>query len=156
LRLDRSLARHVVAESGPRATGPPSARSGSRHRPHAGRRTPSGFRMFRDGLSCSELSIRPLGGALFGASATPLLERLACGERAVALLLDRLPWTTPHGRERERVHYGALDVEELGRIYEALLELEPGITAGPMVRLRRAKLEIVQSAARVDRLRVGG
>ena len=48
----------------------------------------------------------PLGGALFGAQATPLLDRLAWGERAVALLLDRLLWTTPKGRERERVHYG--------------------------------------------------
>ena len=61
------------------------------------------FRAFRDGLSCSELSVAPLGGALFGAQATPLLERLAWGERAVALLLDRLLWTTPKGRARERV-----------------------------------------------------
>ncbi len=101
------------------------------------------FRVFRDGLSCSELSVTPLGGALFGAQATPLLDRLAWGERAVALLLDRLLWTTPKGRARERVHYGALDVEELGRVYEALLELEPGITTAPMARLRRAKLEVV-------------
>ena len=73
------------------------------------------FRMFRDGLSCSELSVTPLGGALFGEQATPLLDRLAWGERAVALLLDRLLWTTPKGRPRERVHYGSLDVEDLGQ-----------------------------------------
>ncbi len=101
------------------------------------------FRVFQDGLSCSELSVAPLGGALFGARATPLLDGLAWGERAVALLLDRLLWTMPKGRERERVHYGSLDVEDLGRIYEALLELEPGITMEPMARLRRAKLEVV-------------
>ena len=88
----------------------------------------------------------PLGGALFGAEATPLLDRLAWGERAVALLLDRLLWTTPKGRARERVHYGSLDVEDLGRVYEALLELEPGITTAPMSRLRRAKLEVVLPA----------
>ena len=41
------------------------------------------------------------------------------------------------------MHYGSLDVEELGRVYEALLELEPGITPAPMSRLRRAKLEVV-------------
>jgi hypothetical protein len=104
------------------------------------------FRVFRDGLACSELSIAPLGGALFGAEATPLLDQLAWGERGAALLLDRLLWTTPKGRPRERVHYGALDVEELGRIYEALLELQPGIAAEPMVRLRRAKLEVVVPA----------
>ncbi len=101
------------------------------------------FGVFRDGLSCSELSVAPLGGALFGAQATPVLDRLAWGERAVALLLDRLLWTTPKMRARERVHYGALDVEDLGRIYEALLELEPGIATEPMARMRRAKLEVV-------------
>jgi hypothetical protein len=101
------------------------------------------FRVFRDGLSCSELSIAPLGGALFGADSTPLLDALNWSEHAAALLLDRLLWTTPKGRERERVQYGPLDVEELGRVYEALLELEPGIASQPMMRLRRAKLEVV-------------
>ena len=101
------------------------------------------FRVFRDGLSCSELSIAPLGGALFGAATTKLLDGLVWGERAAALLLDRLLWTMPRGRARERVHYGSLDVEDLGRVYEALLELEPGITVEPMARLRRAKLEVV-------------
>ncbi len=101
------------------------------------------FRLFRDGLTCSELSIAPLGGALFGVRAMPLLNSLAWGERAVALLLDRLLWTQPRSGGRERVQYGALDVEELGRVYEALLELEPGIAVAPMVRLRRAKLEVV-------------
>ncbi len=104
------------------------------------------FRLLRDGLSCSEASITPLGGALFGAEATPLLDRLAWGERGVAVLLDRLLWASPKGRPRERIHYGSLDVEELGHIYEALLELEPGIAAVPMVRLRRGKLEIVVTA----------
>ena len=101
------------------------------------------FQVFRDGLSCGGLSIAPLGGALFGGGATPVLDALSWGERAVAVLLDRLLWTTPKGRPRERVHYGALDVEDLGHIYEALLELEPGIATEPMIRQRRAKLEIV-------------
>ena len=101
------------------------------------------FRAFRDGLSCSELAITPLGGALFSNQATPVLDRLAWGERAVAWLLDQLLWTRPKGRPRERVHYGALDVEDLGRVYESLLELEPGITTAPMSRLRRGKLEVV-------------
>ena len=54
-----------------------------------------------------------------------------------------LLWTTPRGRARERVHYGSLGVEELGHVYEALLELEPGIAPSPMARLRRAKFEVV-------------
>jgi hypothetical protein len=111
------------------------------------------FRVFRDGLFTSELSIAPLGGALFGNGTTPLLDSLAWGERACAMLLDRLLWTRPKGRGRERVHYGSLDVEELGHIYEALLELEPGIAAAPMSRIRRAKLEIVVPAAKGARYR---
>ncbi|HEY8290433.1 MAG TPA: hypothetical protein VIG49_14265 [Acetobacteraceae bacterium] len=104
------------------------------------------FRIFRDGVSCSELSVAPLGGALFGADTTPVLDRLAWGEKAVAILLDRLLWTRIRGGERARVQYSALGVEDLGGIYEALLELEPGIADAPMVRLRRATLEAVVPA----------
>jgi hypothetical protein len=111
------------------------------------------FTVFRDGLACSELSIAPLGGALFGAGSTKLLDGLVWGDRAAALLLDRLLWTMPKGRARERVHYGALDVEDLGRVYESLLELEPGLASQPMVRLRRAALEVVVPATDAARAR---
>lgn len=113
------------------------------------------FRMFTDGLQCSELHVAPLGGALFGESSTPLLSKLRWGERAVAIVLDKLLWT-PKRRgadARERVHYGSLDVEDLGRVYEALLELEPGITSEPMCRLRRQKLEVVVPVAQGERYR---
>jgi hypothetical protein len=112
------------------------------------------FRVFREGLSCSELCIAPLGGALFSGASTSLLDALNWREHAVALLLDRLLWTTPKGRERERIQYGPFDVEELGRVYEALLELEPGIALQPMMRLRRAKLEVVVPATRARRYHV--
>jgi hypothetical protein len=104
------------------------------------------FRVFAEGLFCSELSIPPLGGALFHAASTPLLDGLTFGEHAVALLLDRLMWTTTRGGERARVQYGPLNVEDLGHVYEALLELEPGISRVPMVRLRRGRLEVVVPA----------
>ncbi|BAC90681.1 Eco57I restriction-modification methylase domain-containing protein [Gloeobacter violaceus] len=113
------------------------------------------FRMFAEGLQCTELNIRPLGGSLFGAHATPILSDLAWGERAVAYLLDRLLWTLKKGTvARERVHYGPLDVEDLGRVYEALLELEPGIADEPMCRLRRQKLEVVVPIDQGEKYRV--
>lgn len=109
------------------------------------------FRLFVEGLVSRELTVRPLGGALFGPEAMPRLEALRWGERAVSHLLDALLWTPADGRiERERVHYGTLDVEDLGSVYEALLELEPGIATEPMCRLRRAKLEVVVPAAQGD------
>lgn len=105
------------------------------------------FRLFAEGLDSSELTIRPLGGMLFGAHATPQLDALAWGEPAVAGLLGQLLWTEAGKGGRQRVHYGPLDVEDLGRVYEALLELEPGIATESMCRLRRDKLEVVVPAA---------
>src|SRR3984957_18706511 len=105
------------------------------------------FRVCREGIQHSALSIAPLGGGLFDAGATVAVDQLHWGERAVALLLDRLLWTVPRGRERERVHYGSLDVEELGRIYESLLDLEPNIATSPMVRIRHGRLDSVITAA---------
>nr|WP_294560818.1 N-6 DNA methylase [uncultured Rhodopila sp.] len=104
------------------------------------------FACCRDGLSCSEVRIAPLGGALFGAAAMPVLDGLSWGDAAVAILLDRLIWIRAPDGERVRVHYGSLDVEDLGRVYEALLEQEPSIAAEPMVRLRRGKREAVVAA----------
>jgi hypothetical protein len=111
------------------------------------------FRMLSDGLQCTELNVRPMAGALFSPATTPILGRLLWSETAIAKLLDNLLWTrTGRGATaRERVHYGPLDVEDLGRVYEALLELEPGISAEPMCRLRRAKLEVVVPAAQGER-----
>ena len=106
------------------------------------------FQTLRNGLSHTSFSIAPLGGALFDPGATRILDNLHWGERAVALLLDRLLWTMPNGRERDRVHYGVLDVEELGRVYESLLDLEPAIAAGPMLRSWHGRLETVHPALR--------
>lgn len=112
------------------------------------------FKMFVDGLKSSGMNVTPLGGALFGKETTPLLDRLRWGEEAVIDLLDNLLWT-PEGEkeERRRVYYGSLDVEDLGRVYEALLELEPGISTEPMCRLRRAKLEVVVPLAQGEKYR---
>lgn len=114
------------------------------------------FRMFAGGLDATELHIAPLGGALFGAQSTPLLNELKWGEAGCALLLDNLlraPRGKGRGRALMRLSYRDLDVEELGRVYEALLELEPGIASEPMARLRRSKLEVVVPAAQGEKYR---
>lgn len=111
------------------------------------------FKMFAEGLACSELKVSPLGGMLFGKGTTPVLETLKWGEKAIALLLENLLWAPGEKKKEQkvRVHYGALDVEDLGRVYEALLELEPGISTVPMCLLRRDKLEIVVPATQGER-----
>lgn len=115
------------------------------------------YRMFTDGLACTEMHVKPLGGALFGENATPLLSSLLWNEEAVAKLLDRLLWT-PRSRgsdSRDRVHYGSLTVQDLGRVYESLIELSPGLATEPMCRLRRRKLEVVVPLAQGDKYRAG-
>ena len=109
------------------------------------------FQVCREGLRHACLSIAPLGGGLFDPEATATLDRLPWGERAVALLLDNLLWTAPNEtrdgtRERERIHYGALGVEELGHVYEALLDLEPAIATVPMTRAQYGRVESVLPA----------
>ena len=43
----------------------------------------------------------------------------------------------PEGeRVRRRVNYGALDVEELGSVYESLLDYQPVVTASPSGRVQ--------------------
>ncbi len=64
----------------------------------------------------------------------------------MAILLDRLIWIVSARGERTRVHYGSLDVEDLGSVYEGLLEQEPGIATEPLVRVRRGKMEAVFAA----------
>jgi hypothetical protein len=113
------------------------------------------FRMFVEGIESKELNVKPLGGALFGEDVTPILSHRKWGERAVALLLRNLMWA-PRRKSSDalqRVHYGSLDVEELGRVYEALLELEPGIAQESMCRLRRQKLEVVVPIAQGEKYR---
>jgi hypothetical protein len=120
------------------------------HGAETGRMLQDGLRMVfavcRDGLLCNELAIAPLGGGLFAAGTTPLLDSLDWGERAVALLLDRLIWITDASGQRARVHYASLDVEELGSIYEALLEQEPGLATAPMWRRRHGRVETAVAA----------
>ena len=81
LCLHPSVAGRAVAKPGAGRPGATASGSWARHRTDA-RRPDCGrcSRIFRDGLSCSELRIAPLGGALFGSDTTPLLDRLDWGD----------------------------------------------------------------------------
>lgn len=120
------------------------------------------FAIFEHGLRWTEATIVPLGGRLFGRAETPLLAECAWSEIGCAQILDNLLWTqekakgarnAKEGAGRRRINYADLDVEDLGRVYEALLELEPGLATEPMVRLKRAKLEVVVPSAQGQKYR---
>jgi hypothetical protein len=72
------------------------------------------------------LGVPPYNGGLFSdrTSATELLDRAVLPDVDLAPLLDRLARTEKDGR-RVRINFRDLSVQQLGAIYERLLEYEP-------------------------------
>lgn len=86
------------------------------------------FRVFQDESLATYLEVSPLNGDLFDDSHTELLNAVALANRDLLSALwhlsmyqdgQRAPW--------RRINYGALDVEELGSVYESLLDYQPVI-----------------------------
>lgn len=91
------------------------------------------FRLFEgsDELAPRRLGLAPLGGDLFGPDACPDLvdgTRLANLDLLVAIRALSL-YREPESKTLRRVNYGALDVEELGSVYESLLDYRPVVRA---------------------------
>lgn len=88
----------------------------------------STFRLFeRDGYG-EQLGIAPLGGDLFGKALEVNgfdLHRLKLDNKSVLAILSGLTLTRSEQNALVAVNYNDLDVEELGSIYEGLLELHP-------------------------------
>ncbi|MBV8739438.1 MAG: SAM-dependent DNA methyltransferase [Alphaproteobacteria bacterium] len=96
------------------------------------------FRLFREERAAGDLALSALNGELFGVTALPDLEgrdtRLANSD-----LLDAVrqlsTFEEKAGRRKtgvsRRINYGGLDVEELGSIYEGLLDYNPQVTREP-------------------------
>lgn len=105
---------------------------------------------FVDGMPSDGLRILPLGGGLFDRAATTLLDSLHWDEATTGALLLALTWQNVSDKGRARVEYAQLEVEDLGGIYEGLLELQPGITREPMCRMRRARLDVMVPRSRLQ------
>jgi hypothetical protein len=96
------------------------------------------FRLFREEPASEKLALSALNGELFGVTALPNLE-----DRGTRLRNDDLlgaihqlsTFEERAGRRkagvRRRVNYAGLDVEELGSIYESLLEYHPQVLRDP-------------------------
>ena len=69
------------------------------------------------------VGLPPYNGGLFNADQTPLLARIALGDDIMAEALDILSWEQRDGRRRY-INYRDLSVQQLGSIYERLLEFE--------------------------------
>lgn len=88
-------------------------------------------RLAHSGCRAGDLRVTPFNGRLFAPSRTPLAERRNLDDdaarRAVLALSTR---QAPDRAGRERIEYRDLGVEQLGAVYETLLEYKPRITPG--------------------------
>jgi len=89
----------------------------------------SNFRLFEAGAWGAKLGIAPLDGDLFGYEAIGLLNECQLDNQTLLECFRNLStFEHPDTRQRIRVNYGALNVEEFGSVYEGLLEYDPVIT----------------------------
>ena len=89
-------------------------------------------RLAHAGCRAGDLRVTPFNGRLFSPSRTPLAERRDLDDEAARRALLALA-TRADGRPRgrERIAYRDLGVEQLGAVYETLLDYEPRIAAMP-------------------------
>jgi hypothetical protein len=92
---------------------------------------------------CPALGLPALGGLLFGPEACPDLDAAGLSNADFLEALRHLAVTIEGGR-RARVDYKNLGAEELGSVYESLLELRPDLTSDGS----RFKLETVAGSER--------
>ena len=96
-------------------------------------------RLAHAGCKAGDLDVTAFNGRLFSPRHAPLVEQRRVPEDVVKTLVQALATTsTPLGRRR--IAYHDLGVEQLGAVYERVLEHEP-IPAGGRIVLRRTSTE---------------
>jgi hypothetical protein len=110
------------------------------HRTGAWHRLLALARALHGGVAHEDLRLPPYGGALFDPNRYPWLEGLdgtppPVDDLTVLRMLDAVQYVRLYG-ERRRLTFRALDVEQIGYVYEGLLELEVRTAAEPVLLLR--------------------
>jgi hypothetical protein len=85
------------------------------------------FQILRNDTAAHQLGMAALNGELFGPHGCPNLEAACCRNDKLLEALRALATFDDDG-VRRRVNFGALDVEELGSVYESLLDYHPELT----------------------------
>ncbi len=88
------------------------------------------FEILRSDSHATKLGMAALNGELFGPHGCPNLET-ACLRNDDLLRAIRALATFEDDGTRRRVNFGALDVEELGSVYESLLDFHPEVSTNP-------------------------
>ena len=83
-------------------------------------------RLAHSGCHAGDLNVTAFNGRLFSPSRTPLAERRGLDDRAARLAVLALSTRMASDRAgRERILYAELGVEQLGAVYETLLDYQP-------------------------------
>ena len=83
-------------------------------------------RLAHGGCRAGDLRVTPFNGRLFAPQRTPLAERPGLDDEAARRAVLALSTRPAHDRAgRERIAYRDLGVEQLGAVYETLLDYEP-------------------------------
>ena len=94
-------------------------------------------RLAHTGCRAGDLRVTPFNGRLFAPARTPLADRFDLDDEKAAravLALSTRPGS--RGGARERITYRDLGVEQLGAVYETLLDYEPRVGVAGRVELR--------------------
>lgn len=83
------------------------------------------FRLFESDQYGQHLGIQPLGSGIFSPDALGVLGNLKLYNHHLLAVIEDLSHFENAQRQRVRVNYADLDVEEFGSVYEGLLEYKP-------------------------------
>jgi len=95
-------------------------------------------RLAHAGCRAGELTVTAFNGRLFSPRASTAFDQTRISDEVMSEAVVRLATTTAPGGERTRIRYSDLDVEQLGAVYERVLEYEP-IDAGEGPRLTHTR-----------------
>ncbi|MFC1547705.1 Eco57I restriction-modification methylase domain-containing protein [Candidatus Neomarinimicrobiota bacterium] len=110
------------------------------------------FELLRRGANLGpEGRIPQYNGALFDHSRTELVESLDWGDETAANILEKLTLVSSRTGQ-VRLSYRELDVEQLGAVYENLLEQSPRITSETMFRILIDGRELIVNTTERQRL----
>jgi len=115
------------------------------------------FRIYDEGLPPTPdlENIPPRGGRLFSDKMPEglLIARLKLSDRVAGKLVLTLATTKPRrGVGRERVSYRELEIEQLGSVYEGLLEYEPRTASDTMIEVVVQGRDFVLTPVELNRL----
>ena len=96
-------------------------------------------RLAHAGCKVGDLTVTAFNGRLFAPARTTAFEHARVDDQVMTATIIAVA-TVPHGRGRARIAYGDLDVEQLGAVYEHVLDHQPAPdTPGVLMRSRDAR-----------------